>query len=107
MSNYFDCPICGARVSIKAKACPECGSDVFKFLPKKEQKKETLQSEAPKQKMATVSSLHEKRIEKQQRVGHSDLERQVLDLQKKQPIDYVLMAIGVIATGCFLYLIYR
>lgn len=27
MSNYFTCPICGAEVPVKAKACPECGSD--------------------------------------------------------------------------------
>ena len=27
MSDYFVCPICGTDVSIKATACPECGSD--------------------------------------------------------------------------------
>jgi hypothetical protein len=27
MSDYFTCPICGADVPIKARACPECGSD--------------------------------------------------------------------------------
>lgn len=27
MSQYFTCPNCGADVPIKAKACPECGSD--------------------------------------------------------------------------------
>ena len=27
MSQYFTCPICGADVPIKARACPECGSD--------------------------------------------------------------------------------
>ncbi len=27
MSDYFDCPICGEKVSVKAKFCPECGSD--------------------------------------------------------------------------------
>ena len=28
MSDYFDCPNCGAEVPIKAKSCPDCGSDV-------------------------------------------------------------------------------
>jgi hypothetical protein len=27
MSNLFTCPICGTEVPIKARACPECGSD--------------------------------------------------------------------------------
>jgi hypothetical protein len=27
MSDYFICPNCGAEVSMKALACPECGSD--------------------------------------------------------------------------------
>ena len=27
MSDYFDCPNCGAEVPIKAKSCPDCGSD--------------------------------------------------------------------------------
>jgi hypothetical protein len=27
MSQYFPCPQCGARVPLKALACPECGSD--------------------------------------------------------------------------------
>lgn len=27
MDDYFVCPNCGAEVSPKAKACPECGSD--------------------------------------------------------------------------------
>ncbi len=27
MEDYFVCPNCGAKVSPKAKACPECGSD--------------------------------------------------------------------------------
>ncbi|MFQ5965676.1 MAG: zinc-ribbon domain-containing protein [Candidatus Scalinduaceae bacterium] len=27
MSDYFICPNCGAEVSLKALACPECGSD--------------------------------------------------------------------------------
>ncbi len=27
MSDYFDCPNCGAEVQIKAKSCPDCGSD--------------------------------------------------------------------------------
>lgn len=27
MTDYFSCPICGARVRIGARACPECGSD--------------------------------------------------------------------------------
>lgn len=27
MSEYFDCPNCGAEVPIKAKSCPDCGSD--------------------------------------------------------------------------------
>jgi hypothetical protein len=27
MAEYFSCPICGADVPIKARACPECGSD--------------------------------------------------------------------------------
>ena len=27
MSDYFICPNCGAEVSTKALACPECGSD--------------------------------------------------------------------------------
>jgi RNA polymerase subunit RPABC4/transcription elongation factor Spt4 len=27
MSQYFTCPICGADVPIKARACPECGSE--------------------------------------------------------------------------------
>ena len=27
MSNYFDCPNCGAEVPAKAKSCPDCGSD--------------------------------------------------------------------------------
>lgn len=27
MSDYFCCPNCGADVPIKAKSCPECGSD--------------------------------------------------------------------------------
>lgn len=27
MSNSFPCPNCGADVPLKAKACPECGSD--------------------------------------------------------------------------------
>lgn len=27
MSDYFNCPNCGAEVPIKALACPECGSD--------------------------------------------------------------------------------
>jgi predicted nucleic acid-binding Zn ribbon protein len=26
-SNEFICPVCGAEVPAKAKACPECGSD--------------------------------------------------------------------------------
>ena len=25
--EFFACPICGTEVSVKAKACPECGSD--------------------------------------------------------------------------------
>jgi len=25
--DFFSCPICGAEVPAKAKACPECGSD--------------------------------------------------------------------------------
>lgn len=27
MSQYFRCPNCGADVPLKARACPECGSD--------------------------------------------------------------------------------
>ena len=27
MLGYFDCPNCGAEVPIKAKSCPDCGSD--------------------------------------------------------------------------------
>ncbi|MEB3229719.1 MAG: zinc ribbon domain-containing protein [Leptolyngbyaceae bacterium] len=27
MTEYFTCPICGTDVPIKARACPECGSD--------------------------------------------------------------------------------
>ncbi len=27
MSDYFGCPNCGAEVPIKAKSCPDCGSD--------------------------------------------------------------------------------
>jgi len=27
MSDYFHCPNCGAEVQIKAKSCPDCGSD--------------------------------------------------------------------------------
>ena len=27
MDDYFVCPNCGAEVTLKAKACPECGSD--------------------------------------------------------------------------------
>ena len=27
MSDYFYCPNCGAEVPIKAKSCPDCGSD--------------------------------------------------------------------------------
>ncbi len=27
MSDYFVCPNCGAEVPIKAKSCPDCGSD--------------------------------------------------------------------------------
>ncbi|MHC4268304.1 MAG: zinc-ribbon domain-containing protein [Planctomycetota bacterium] len=27
MSDYFCCPNCGAEVPIKAKSCPDCGSD--------------------------------------------------------------------------------
>ena len=27
MPKYFNCPICGTKVSITAKCCPECGSD--------------------------------------------------------------------------------
>jgi hypothetical protein len=27
MSDYFVCPNCGAEVSLRALACPECGSD--------------------------------------------------------------------------------
>ncbi len=27
MSDYFDCPNCGAEVPIKAKSCPDFGSD--------------------------------------------------------------------------------
>ena len=27
MSDYFDCPNCGAEVLAKAKSCPDCGSD--------------------------------------------------------------------------------
>ncbi|MGR3309662.1 MAG: zinc-ribbon domain-containing protein [Candidatus Brocadiales bacterium] len=27
MEDYFVCPNCGAEVSLKAKACPDCGSD--------------------------------------------------------------------------------
>ena len=27
MDDYFVCPNCGAEVSLKASACPECGSD--------------------------------------------------------------------------------
>ncbi|MCR4290360.1 MAG: zinc ribbon domain-containing protein [Candidatus Scalindua sp.] len=27
MSDFFDCPNCGAEVPIKAKSCPDCGSD--------------------------------------------------------------------------------
>ena len=27
MSDYFNCPNCGAEVPIKALSCPECGSD--------------------------------------------------------------------------------
>lgn len=27
MSDYFDCPNCGTEVPMKAKSCPDCGSD--------------------------------------------------------------------------------
>ncbi len=27
MSDYFNCPNCGTEVPIKAKSCPDCGSD--------------------------------------------------------------------------------
>ncbi len=27
MSDYFNCPNCGADVPIKSLSCPECGSD--------------------------------------------------------------------------------
>ncbi len=27
MSGYFDCPNCGSEVPIKARSCPDCGSD--------------------------------------------------------------------------------
>jgi hypothetical protein len=27
VSEEFNCPVCGTEVSVKAKACPECGSD--------------------------------------------------------------------------------
>lgn len=27
MSDYFNCPNCGAEVPKKAKSCPDCGSD--------------------------------------------------------------------------------
>lgn len=27
MDGYFVCPNCGAEVTLKALACPECGSD--------------------------------------------------------------------------------
>jgi len=123
MSGYPDayCVKCGHHTPTQQKhtvilqsnaralhgKCPKCGSDVFKFLPKKQKAETNIKSQAPKSQGATVTSLHEKRIEKNKRLGHSDLERQVLEMQKKQPIDYVLMVIGAIATGCFLYLIYR
>ncbi|MGP1386425.1 MAG: hypothetical protein ACTS2F_22885 [Thainema sp.] len=27
MTEYFTCPVCGTDVPLKARACPECGSD--------------------------------------------------------------------------------
>ncbi len=27
MSDFFNCPNCGEEVPIKARACPDCGSD--------------------------------------------------------------------------------
>ncbi len=27
MEDYFVCPICGTDLPLKARACPECGSD--------------------------------------------------------------------------------
>ncbi len=27
MSDYFCCPNCGAEVPIRARSCPDCGSD--------------------------------------------------------------------------------
>lgn len=27
MSRSFECPVCGAEVPAKARACPECGAD--------------------------------------------------------------------------------
>jgi hypothetical protein len=27
MSDYFICPNCGAEVPMRARSCPECGSD--------------------------------------------------------------------------------
>lgn len=123
MSGYPDayCVKCGHHTPTQQKhtvvlqsnaralhgKCPKCGSDVFKFLPKKENEKQNIKSQAPRKGMATVTSLHEKRIEKARRITDSDLEHHVLELQKKQPIDYILMGIGVLITGCFIYLIYR
>ena len=39
MSNLVNCPACGAKVSVSAKSCPKCGSDVNQGFIKKGLKK--------------------------------------------------------------------
>lgn len=90
--------------------CPDCGSEVFKFLSKKDKVK----SESPTGTFhkrsalgATITSIHDARIKRRSGDSLTDLENQVLAMQKKQPIDYALMILGFIAATCLIYLVYR
>jgi predicted nucleic acid-binding Zn-ribbon protein len=87
--------------------CPECGSDVFKFLPKKSKQGSKIENLKKPRKGATVTSIHDVQIKRRAGDSLTDLENQVMAMEQKQPIDYILMALGAIAAGCLIYLIYR
>ena len=123
MSNYPNayCVKCGDHTDTQQKhtvvlqsnaralhgKCPKCGSEVFKFLPKKSKQGSKIESLKKPRTGATVTSLHEVRNKRRASDSLTGLENKVLAMETKQPIDYILLALGTIAAVCLLYLIYR
>lgn len=88
--------------------CVKCGSDVFKFLPKKKivlKQQERASFKAKGNQGATVTSLHEAR--EKRRASDKLSAAHHSRVQEKDPIDYILLILGSVAAACVSYLIIR